>query len=158
MNTIQHEFFGTLNLERGVDDLFGLFKNQEIVIWEQLDVDCPISLWYKKDEAFQSEMLDVYAEFVKNKDEYTMQARDYIKEALLADNEVWESHQRNFPDKDATLGLMSFVDAMELQSIDLWISDHPEVYMDFMLPFADSEKIVSVVFDKGTTIIGWVMD
>lgn len=63
MSKINHEFFGEIDTEKGVDEQFGEKLDDVRVLWEEEYNGIMTTLWYDSGYEFKVGVLDTFAEF-----------------------------------------------------------------------------------------------
>lgn len=63
MSKVNHEFFGEINTEEGIDEQFGEKLDDVRVLWEEEYNGIMTTLWYDSGYEFKVGVLDTFAEF-----------------------------------------------------------------------------------------------
>ena len=160
METINHRFFGELDLKNGLDD--GLeFSDDVIVLWEEEVNGINTTLWYAKSIKITTEMLDVFSNFLTNFGNNDEIARKALEAYLLEDSEYIDFHREEI-ELDLPEDVKEFVQCMKVTNIGFWIGGEDVdgediIIVDYMISPEESDEILAVKFNSNFEImdISW---
>lgn len=153
MNTLVHEFFGKLNLEKGLDD--GLNANLSdgiIVLWEEDTSGVNTTLWYAKNTALAPQLLDTFAKFLKSLESYQKKARFALVAYLKEDDTYLTFHTEEIA-LDVPREIETFAQEMTLTNIGLWADGEDMIIMDYMIDPKESDEILAVKLNSALEIV-----
>lgn len=132
---MNHNYFGDLDNNKA--DEFG-------VVWEKEINGISYALWNESKEGLKEDKLDNLAKFItefpNNLEQYKQFLVDYLKE----DDEYITFHKEELPSGDKLPSdPKDFVNAMEIESINLWYDDQL-ITIDFMINKEESDEILSL--------------
>lgn len=151
MSKVNHEFFGEINTEEGVDEQFGEKLDDVRVLWEEEYK----TLWYDSGYEFKVGVLDTFAEFLRNSENYFEKAREALKCYLKVDDEYIIFHKEEL-ELDISDEICEFVEQMKIEVISLWTGENL-ISVDFMISPEESDQILCVKFNDGLEVesIDW---
>lgn len=149
MEKMNHEFFGELDLEKGIDDPT---EDQLIVLWEEIVNDINTTLWYVKGEKISLELLDTFSKFLNHFTEYHQKALGALVNSLTEDNEYIVFH-RDELELDVPEDAAKFVQSMNVTNIGLWVDGENVIIVDYMIAPEESDEILAVKFDENLDIV-----
>lgn len=145
MKTIEHQYFGQLNLAT-TDDVE--------VIWEKEIQGVNACLWFDKNVEPSTGILDLYAQFLENIDDKIKKARKVLITYLKDDSYYIDFHIEECGLEDLPSDITEFVSKMTVTNVGLWIdSERPHITMDFMIAPDESDEILCVKFGEDAKII-----
>ena len=145
MKTIEHRYFGQLNLTT-TDDVD--------VIWEKEIQGIDTCLWLGKNVELSTGILDLYARFLANIDNKIKEARKALITYLKDDSYYIDFHIEECGLEDLPSDITAFVSKMTVTNVGLWIdSERPHITMDFMIEPDESDEILCVKFGEDAKII-----
>ena len=155
METINHGFFGELDLKNGLDDGLG-FSDDVIVLWEEEVNGINTTLWYAKSIKITTEMLDVFSNFLTNFDNNDEIARKALEAYLLEDSEYIDFHREDI-ELDLPEDVKEFVQCMKVTNIGFWLDGENVIIVDYMISPEESDEILAVKFNSNFEImdIAW---
>ena len=155
METINHGFFGELDLKNGLDDGFG-FSDDVIVLWEEEVNGINTTLWYAKSIKITTEMLDVFSNFLTNFGNNDEIARKALEAYLLEDSEYIDFHREDI-ELDLPEDVKEFVQCMKVTNIGIWADGENVIIVDYMISPEESDEILAVKFNSNFEImdIAW---
>ena len=155
METINHGFFGELDLKNGLDDGFG-FSDDVIVLWEEEVNGINTTLWYAKSIKITTEMLDVFSNFLTNFGNNDEIARKALEAYLLEDSEYIDFHREEI-ELDLPEDVKEFVQCMKVTNIGFWANGENVIIVDYMISPEESDEILAVKFNSNFEImdIAW---
>ncbi len=155
METINHGFFGELDLKNGLDDGFG-FSDDVIVLWEEEVNGINTTLWYAKSIKITTEMLDVFSNFLTNFGNNDEIARKALEAYLLEDSEYIDFHREDI-ELDLPEDVKEFVQCMKVTNIGFWADGENVIIVDYMISPEESDEILAVKFNSNFEImdIAW---
>ena len=150
MSKINHEFFGEIDTEKGVDEQFGEKLDDVRVLWEEEYNGIMTTLWYESGCEFKVEDLDTFAEFLLNSENYFEKAKEALEYYLKEDDEYIVFHKEEL-ELDIPDEICEFV-----ESISLWAGENL-ISVDFMINPEESDEILCVKFNDGLEVksIDW---
>ena len=141
MSKVNHEFFGEINTEEGVDEQFGEKLDDVRVLWEEEYNGIMTTLWYDSGYEFKVEVLDTFAEFLRNSENYFEKAREALKCYLKVDDEYIVFHKEEL-ELDISNEICEFVEQMKIEAISLWAGENL-ISVDFMInPAVFMKKVI----------------
>ena len=155
METINHGFFGELDLKNGLDD--GLeFSDDVIVLWEEEVNGINTTLWYAKSIKIITEMLDIFSNFLTNFGNNDEIARKALEAYLLEDSEYIVFHREEI-ELDLPEDVKEFVQCMKVTNIGFWLDGENVIIVDYMISPEESDEILAVKFNSNFEImdISW---
>ena len=155
MSKINHEFFGEIDTEKGVDEQFGEKLDDVRVLWEEEYNGIMTTLWYDSGYEFKVGVLDTFAEFLRNSENYFEKAREALKCYLKVDDEYIVFHKEEL-ELDISDEICEFVEQMKIEAISLWAGENL-ISVDFMINPEESDEILCVKFNDGLEVksIDW---
>ena len=155
MSKINHEFFGEIDTEKGVDEQFGEKLDDVRVLWEEEYNGIMTTLWYDSGYEFKVEVLDTFAEFLLNSENYFEKAKEALEYYLKEDDEYIVFHKEEL-ELDIPDEICEFVEQMKIEAISLWAGDNL-ISVDFMISPEESDQILCVKFNNGLEVksIDW---
>ena len=152
MSKVNHEFFGEIDTEKGVDDQF---SDDVRVLWEEEYNGIMTTLWYESSYEFKVEVLDTFAEFLLNSENYFEKAKEALESYLKEDDEYIVYHKEEL-ELDIPEDICEFVEQMKIEAISLWAGEN-FINVDFMINPEESDQILCVKFNNGleVKIIDW---
>lgn len=152
MSKVNHEFFGKIDTEKGVDEQF---SDDVRVLWEEEYNGIMTTLWYESGCEFKVEDLDTFAEFLLNSENYFEKAKEALKCYLKEDDEYIVFHKEEL-ELDIPDEICEFVEQMKIESISLWAGENL-ISVDFMINPEESDEILCVKFNDGLEVksIDW---
>ena len=152
MSKINHEFFGEIDTEKGVDEQF---SDDVRVLWEEEYNGIMTTLWYESGYEFKVEVLDTFAEFLRNSENYFEKAKEALECYLKEDDEYIIFHKEEL-ELDIPDEICEFVEQMKIEAISLWAREE-FISVDFMINPEESDQILCVKFNDGLEIesIDW---
>lgn len=151
METINHGFFGELDLKNGLDDGLG-FSDDVIVLWEEEVNGINTTLWYAKSIKITTEMLDVFSNFLTNFGNNDEIARKALETYLLEDSEYIDFHREKL-ELDLPEDVKEFVQCMKVTNIGFWLDGENVIIVDYMISPEESDEILAVKFNSNFEII-----
>ena len=149
MEKMNHEFFGELNLENGID---GSMEDDLIVLWEEEVNDINTTLWYQKGEKISLGLLDTFSKFLNHFTKYHQKALGALQNYLKEDNEYIVFH-RDELELDVPEDATKFVQSMNVTNIGLWVDGENIIIVDYMIAPDESDEILAVKFDENLEIV-----
>ena len=151
MSKVNHEFFGKIDTEKGVDEQFSDVR----VLWEEEYNGIMTTLWYESGCEFKVEDLDTFAEFLLNSENYFEKAKEALEYYLKEDDEYIVFHKEEL-ELDIPDEICEFVEQMKIESISLWAGENL-ISVDFMINPEESDEILCVKFNDGLEVesIDW---
>ena len=113
------------------------------------------TLWYDSGYEFKVGVLDTFAEFLRNSENYFEKAKEALKCYLKEDNEYIVFHKEelglDIPDE-----ICEFVEQMKIEAISLWAGEN-FISVYFMINPEESDQILCVKFNDGLEVesIDW---
>ena len=155
METINHGFFGELDLKNGLDDGMG-FSDGVIVLWEEEVNGINTTLWYAKSIKIITEMLDIFSNFLTNFGNNDEIARKALEAYLLEDSEYIVFHREEI-ELDLPEDVKEFVQCMKVTNIGFWLDGENVIIVDYMISPEESDEILAVKFNSNFEImdISW---
>ena len=155
MSKVNHEFFGKIDTEKGVDEQFGEKLDDVRVLWEEEYNGIMTTLWYESGCEFKVEDLDTFAEFLLNSENYFEKAKEALKCYLKEDDEYIVFHKEEL-ELDISDEICEFVEQMKIEAISLWAGENL-ISVDFMINPEESDEILCVKFNDGLEVksIDW---
>lgn len=152
MSKVNHEFFGEIDTEKGVDDQF---SDDVRVLWEEEYNGIMTTLWYESSYEFKVEVLDTFAEFLLNSENYFEKAKEALESYLKEDDEYIVYHKEEL-ELDIPEDICEFVEQMKIEAIWIWAGEN-FISVDFMINPEESDQILCVKFNDGLEIesIDW---
>ena len=150
MSKINHEFFGEIDTEKGVDEQFGEKLDDVRVLWEEEYNGIMTTLWYDSGYEFKVEVLDTFAEFLRNSENYFEKAKGALKCYLKEDNEYIVFHKEEL-ELDIPDEICEFVEQMKIEAISLWAGEN-FINVDFMINPEESDQILCVKFNDSLEV------
>ena len=152
MSKVNHEFFGKIDTEKGVDEQF---SDDVRVLWEEEYNGIMTTLWYESGCEFKVEDLDTFAEFLLNSENYFEKAKEALEYYLKEDDEYIVFHKEEL-ELDIPDEICEFVEQMKIESISLWAREE-FISVDFMINPEESDEILCVKFNDGLEVesIDW---
>lgn len=152
MSKVNHEFFGEIDIEKAVD---GQFSDDVRVLWEEEYNGIMTTLWYENGCEFKVEVLDTFAEFLLNSENYFEKAKEALEYYLKEDDEYIVFHKEEL-ELDIPDEICEFVEQMKIESISLWAGENL-ISVDFMINPEESDEILCVKFNDGLEVesIDW---
>ena len=114
MSKINHEFFGEIDTEKGVDEQFGEKLDDVRVLWEEEYNGIMTTLWYDSGYEFKVGVLDTFAEFLRNSENYFEKAKEALKYYLKVDDEYIIFHKEEL-ELDISDEICEFVEQMKIE-------------------------------------------
>ena len=151
METINHGFFGELDLKNGLDDGLG-FSDDVIVLWEEEVNGINTTLWYDKSIKITTEILDVFSNFLTNFGNNDEIARKALETYLLEDSEYIDFHREELG-LDLPEDVKEFVQCMKVTNIGFWLDGENVIIVDYMISPEESDEILAVKFNSNFEII-----
>ena len=113
------------------------------------------TLWYESSYELKVEVLDTFAEFLRNSENYFEKAREALKCYLKVDDEYIIFHKEEL-ELDISDEICEFVEQMKIEAISLWAGENL-ICVDFMINPEESDQILCVKFNDGLEIesIDW---
>ena len=155
MSKVNHEFFGEINTEEGVDEQFEEKLDDVRVLWEEEYNGIMTTLWYDSGYEFKVEVLDTFAEFLLNSENYFEKAKEALKCYLKEDDQYIVFHEEEL-ELDISDEICEFVEQMKIEAISLWAGDNL-ISVDFMISPEERDQILCVKFNNGLEVksIDW---
>ena len=155
MSKINHEFFGEIDTEKGVDEQFGEKLDDVRVLWEEEYNGIMTTLWYESSYELKVEVLDTFAEFLRNSENYFEKAKEALECYLKEDDEYIVYHKEEL-ELDIPEDICKFVEQMKIEAISLWAREE-FISVDFMINPEESDQILCVKFNDGLEVesIDW---
>ena len=152
MSKVNHEFFGEIDTEKDVDEQF---SDDVRVLWEEEYNGIMTTLWYGSGYEFKVEILDTFAEFLRNSENYFEKAKEALKCYLKVDDEYIVFHKEEL-ELDISDEICEFVEQMKIEAISLWAGENL-TSVDFMINPEESDQILCVKFNDGLEVesIDW---
>ena len=152
MSKVNHEFFGEIDTEKAVDEQF---SDNVRVLWEEEYNEIMTTLWYDSSYEFKVGVLDTFAEFLRNSENYFEKAREALKCYLKVDDEYIVFHKEEL-ELDISDEICEFVEQMRIEVISLWAGENL-ISVDFMINPEESDEILCVKFNDGLEVksIDW---
>lgn len=152
MSKVNHEFFGEIDTEKGVDEQF---SDDVRVLWEEEYNGIMTTLWCESGCEFKVEALDTFAEFLLNSEKYFEKAKEALEYYLKEDDEYIVFHKEEL-ELDIPDEICEFVEQMKIESISLWAGENL-ISVDFMINPEESDEILCVKFNDGLEVesIDW---
>ena len=152
MSKVNHEFFGEIDTEKDVDEQF---SDDVRVLWEEEYNGIMATLWYDSGYEFKVEVLDTFAEFLRNSENYFEKAKEALKCYLKVDDEYIVFHKEEL-ELDVSDEICEFVEQMKIEAISLWAGENL-ISVDFMINPEESDEILCVKFNDGLEVksIDW---
>ena len=152
MSKINHEFFGEIDTEKAVD---GQFSDDVRVLWEEEYNGIMTTLWYESSYELKVEVLDTFAEFLRNSENYFEKAKEALKYYLKVDDEYIVFHKEEL-ELDISDEICKFVEQMKIEAIWIWAGEN-FISVDFMINSEESDEILCVKFNDGLEVesIDW---
>ena len=152
MSKVNHEFFGKIDTEKGVDEQF---SDDVRVLWEEEYNGIMTTLWYESGCEFKVEDLDTFAEFLLNSENYFEKAKEALKCYLKEDDQYIVFHEEEL-ELDISDEICEFVKQMKVELISLWAGEN-FISVDFMINPEESDEILCVKFNDGLEVksIDW---
>ena len=152
MSKVNHEFFGEIDTEKDVDEQF---SDDIRVLWEEEYNGIMATLWYDSGYEFKVEVLDTFAEFLRNSENYFEKAKEALKCYLKEDDEYIVFHKEEL-ELDVSDEICEFVEQMKIEAISLWAGENL-ISVDFMINPEESDEILCVKFNDGLEVksIDW---
>lgn len=152
MSKVNHEFFGEIDTEKDVDEQF---SDDVRVLWEEEYNGIMATLWYDSGYEFKVEVLDTFAEFLRNSENYFEKAKEALKCYLKVDDEYIVFHKEEL-ELDVSDEICEFVEQMKIEAISLWAGENL-ISVDFMINPEESDQILCVKFNDGLEVesIDW---
>ena len=152
MSKVNHEFFGEIDTEKGVDEQF---SDDVRVLWEEEYNGIMTTLWYESGCEFKVEDLDTFAEFLLNSENYFEKAKEALEYYLKEDDEYIVFHKEEL-ELDISDEICEFVEQMKIEAIWLWAGEN-FISIDFMINPEESDQILCVKFNDGLEVesIDW---
>ena len=152
MSKVNHEFFGEIDTEKGVDEQF---SDDVRVLWEEEYNGIMTTLWYENGCEFKVEVLDTFAEFLLNSENYFEKAKEALEYYLKEDDEYIVFHKEEL-ELDIPDEICEFVEQMKIEAIWLWAVEN-FISVDFMINPEESDEILCVKFNDGLEVksIDW---
>ena len=147
MSKVNHEFFGEIDTEKGVDEQF---SDDVRVLWEEEYNGIMTTLWYESGCEFKVEVLDTFAEFLLNSENYFEKAKEALEYYLKEDDEYIVFHKEEL-ELDIPDEICEFVEQMKIESISLWAGE-TLISVDFMINSEESDEILCVKFNDGLEV------
>lgn len=153
MNTLVHEFFGKLDLEKGLDDgLNANLSDDIIVLWEEATSGINTTLWYAKNTALAPQLLDTFAKFLKSLESYQKKAKLALVAYLKKDDTYLTFHAEEIA-LDVPREIEAFVQEMTLTNIGLWSDGENIIILDYMIDPEESDEILAVKLNSALEIV-----
>ena len=113
------------------------------------------TLWYDSGYEFKVEVLDTFAEFLLNSENYFEKAKEALEYYLKEDDEYIVFHKEEL-ELDIPDEICEFVEQMKIEAISLWAGDNL-ISVDFMISPEESDQILCVKFNNGLEVksIDW---
>lgn len=152
MSKVNHEFFGEIDTEKDADEQF---SDDVRVLWEEEYNEIMTTLWYDSSYEFKVGVLDTFAEFLRNSENYFEKAREALKCYLKVDDEYIVFHKEEL-ELDISDEICEFVEQMRIEVISLWAGENL-ISVDFMINPEESDQILCVKFNDGLEVesIDW---
>ena len=112
MSKVNHGFFGEIDTEKDVDEQF---SDNVRVLWEEEYNGIMTTLWYDSGYEFKVGVLDTFAEFLRNSENYFEKAREALKCYLKVDDEYIIFHKEEL-ELDISDEICEFVEQMKYRS------------------------------------------
>ena len=112
MSNVNHGFFGEIDTEKDVDEQF---SDDVRVLWEEEYNGIMTTLWYDSGYEFKVGVLDTFAEFLRNSENYFEKAREALKCYLKVDDEYIIFHKEEL-ELDISDEICEFVEQMKYRS------------------------------------------
>lgn len=151
MEKINHEFFGELDLVKGLNDEID-FGDDVIVLWEEEINKINTTLWYDKQSTITTEILNVFTKFLNYFNEYNEKARKELEKYLSEDNAYIVFHREEV-ELDLPEDVKKFVECMKITNIGLWVDEENAIIVDYMIAPEESNEILAVKFDSNLEIV-----
>lgn len=145
MKQLTHNFFGELDLEKGLND-------DTIVLWKEEVNGINTKLWYVKDTEISIEILDKFSQFLNNFEEYHQKSLKALEDCLTEDDEYIVFHREEV-ELDVPKEASKFVQSMHITNIGLWVGEKVSIIVDYMIDPEESNQILAVKFDKNLGIV-----
>ena len=114
MSKVNHEFFGEIDTEKGVDEQFGEKLDDVRVLWEEEYNGIMTTLWYDSGYEFKVGVIDTFAEFLRNSENYFEKAREALKCYLKVDDKYIIFHKEEL-ELDISDEICEFVEQMKIE-------------------------------------------
>ena len=111
MSKVNHEFFGEIDTEKDVDEQF---SDDVRVLWEEEYNGVMTTLWYDSGYEFKVGVLDTFAEFLRNSENYFEKAKEALKCYLKVDDEYIVFHKEEL-ELDISDEICEFVEQMKIE-------------------------------------------
>lgn len=153
MKTLHHAFFGTLDLEKGLDDYH---VNDTIVLWEADINGINTTLWYDKGTALSEAILSTFAHFLNDFENYHQKSIKALETYLIEDDEYIVFHEDEVA-LDVPKAPEDFAQMMTVTNIGLWLEGDMGIVVDYMIAPEESDEILAVNFNQALEIdyIAW---
>ena len=112
MSKVNHGFFGEIDTEKDVDEQF---SDDVRLLWEEEYNGIMTTLWYDSGYEFKVGVLDTFAEFLRNSENYFEKAREALKCYLKVDDEYIIFHKEEL-ELDISDEICEFVEQMKYRS------------------------------------------
>ena len=129
MSKVNHEFFGEINTEEGVDEQFEEKLDDVRVLWEEEYNGIMTTLWYDSGYEFKVGVLDTFAEFLRNSENYFEKAKEALKCYLKEDDQYIVFHEEEL-ELDISDEICEFVKQMKVELISLWAGAVSYTHLD----------------------------
>ena len=152
MSKVNHGFFGEIDTAKDVDEQF---SDDVRVLWEEEYNGIMTTLWYENGCEFKVEVLDTFAEFLLNSENYFEKAKEALKCYLKEDDKYIVFHEEEL-ELDISDEICEFVEQMKIEAISLWAGENL-ISVDFMINPEESDQILCVKFNDGLEVesIDW---